>query len=54
MEPLFDISSFILLISAVLGMLGGVILAIYSIRNKNQNGWLAAYYFYGVAKKQNK
>jgi hypothetical protein len=26
-------------------MLGGIILAIYSIRNKNQNGWLAAYYF---------
>jgi len=47
MEPLFDISSFILLISAVLGMLGGVILAIYSIRNKNHNGWLAAYYFSG-------
>lgn len=45
MEPLFDISSFIFLISAVLGMLGGVILTIYSIRNKNHNGWLAAFYF---------
>ena len=47
MGPLFDISSFIFLISAVLGMLGGVILAVYSIRNKNHNGWLASYYFSG-------
>jgi len=44
MEPVFNTPSYVLLISAVLSLIGGMILCIYSYRKNYQNRWLALYY----------